>query len=260
MTNCYKNYLDDFFSTLLEYRHSTNRLNKVLKKDVEIYTKKGAVIHSSSALIVSDWSGPTDNGWELNFHTGIFKETTKDNYESEIDKILSREFCLMYSQSFEALETFLKNCLFNKQLKDEDLKNYIISLNNQENYKLSRESMPGGEKLFSILKKAGGKTFKDFSKQNNKTIKFTELWTVLSETRNSITHSSSKIKKSKLNRSKHHFAIFEYLFDSSEIEDSYLLIELDYHKFDKLIKSISEFAFQILKTLSIEEKIEWNVY
>ena len=120
--------------------------------------------------------------------------------------------------------------------------------------------MPGGEKLFRILKKAGGKTFKKFSKQNNKNIKFTELWTVLSETRNSITHSSSKIKKSKLNRSKHHLAIFEYLFNSSEIDESYIFIELDYRKFDKLIKNISEFAFQILKTLSIEEKIEWKVY
>ncbi len=260
MTNYYKEYLDDFFSILLDYRHSTNRLNKVLKRDVEIYTKKGAIIHSGSALIVSDWSGPTDNGWELNFHTGIFKETIKDNYESEINKILSRECCLMYSQSFEALETFLKDCLFSKQFRDEELKNYIISLNNKENYKLSRESMPGGEKLFSILKKAGGKTFKDFSKQNNKNIKFKELWTVLSETRHSITHSNSKIKKSKLNSSKHHLAIFEYLFDSSETDDNNILIELDYHKFDKLIKNISEFAYQILKTLSIEEKIEWNVY
>jgi len=260
MINCYKDYLDDFFSTLLDYRHSTNRLNKVLKRDIEIYTKKGAVIHSSSALIVSDWSGPTDNGWELNFNTGIFKETTKDNYESEINKILSREFCLLYSQSYEALETFLKESLFNKQLKDEELKNYIISLNNKGNYKISRESMPGGEKLFRILKKAGGQTFKDFSKQNNKNIKFKELWTVLSETRHSITHSNSIIKQNKLNRSKHHLAIFEYLFDSSEIDDNYILIELDYHKFDKIIKNISEFAFQILKTLSIEEKIDWNVY
>lgn len=109
---------------------------------------------------------------------------------------------MIYSQSFETLEIFLKDCLFNKQIKDEELKNYIMSLNNIGNYKLSRESMPGGEKLFRILKKAGGKTFKDFSKQKNNNIKFKELWTVLCETRHSITHSNSKIKKSKLNLSK----------------------------------------------------------
>ena len=260
MNNQYKEYLDSYFSTLLDFRHSTNRLNKILKKDVEIYTKKDATFHSGSALIISDWSGPTDNGWELNFHTGIRKETNKENYEIEYKRILSRECCLMYAQSFEALEKFIKDCLFNQQLRNNELNEYIITLLRKEDSLVTRELMPGGEKLFKILKKAGGKTFQKHSKQNNKNIKFKELWTVLSESRHSITHSSSRIKKNKLNKSEHHFAIFNSLFNSSDLENEYLLIELDYKKLDKLIKNLSEFAFQILKILSTEDKIEWKVY
>ena len=260
MTNQYKPYLDSFFSELLELRHSTNRLEKVLKKDVEIYTEKGAQFHSGSALIISDWTGITDNGWDLNFHTGIFKETTKESYEREINQILSRECCLMYAQSFEFLEKYIKNCLFNLQMRDNELKNYIINLQGKNKPQVTREQFLGGEKLFKTLKKAGGLTFQKYSKQNNKNIEFKELWTILSETRHSITHSSSIIRKDKLNKSEHHLNIFNFLFNSSKFDNDNLLLELDYKKLDRLIKKLSEFAFQILKILSKEENTEWDVY
>lgn len=192
MTNPYKTYLDDFFLTLLDYRHSTNRLNKVLKKDVEIYTKEGAQLHFASTLVISDWSGPTDKGWEINFHTGIFTETPKDTYEVEINKMLSREMCLMYSQSFEALEKFIKDCLYSKASRDVKLKDFIISvIHKKSNSKFKRDKMPGGDILYKVLKKAGGKTFTKCSSVNNLNIRFSELWTVLSESRHAITHSRS---------------------------------------------------------------------
>jgi len=128
MKNPYSSFLNKMYSTLLEYRHSTDRLNKVLNKDVEVYTKGGVNLNYSSALVISDWSGTKDNGWAINFYTGTFIETKRDAYEIEINKMLSREFCLIYSQSFEALEKFLKDCLFVKAKQDEEYENYIISL------------------------------------------------------------------------------------------------------------------------------------
>lgn len=261
MTNPYKTFLNDFFSTLLDYRHSTNRLNKVLKKDVEIYTKEGARLHLASALVISDWSGPTDNGWEINFHTGISTETPKDTYEIEINKMLSRELCLMYAQSFEALEKFLKDCFFSRANRDKKLKDYIISLIPKiSESELKRYKMPGGDNLFKVLKKAGGKTFTKYSSENNLNIRFSELWSVLSESRHAITHSRSYIKQPKINLSKHHSDIFNFLFNSSKIDNELLLIELDYSKFDRLVKRLSEFAFQVFKILSTEEEIEWDIY
>lgn len=258
MTNPYKKHLDSFFATVLGFRHSTKRLEKVLKKDVEIFTEKGAIYHSGSALIISDWSRPSDNTSSLKFHTGIFKETTKENYESEINQLLSRECCLIYSQSFEALETFIKNCLFELQLRNSELNKYIIYLTRKQN--ITREYFPSRDKLFKILKKAGGKSFREYSKHNINNIQFKELWNILSETRHSITHTSARIQKNKVDKSKHHFEIFNILFDSSNFDNDYLQIELDYEKLDRLIKILSEFAFQILKSLSIEENIDWKVY
>ncbi|UWX56355.1 hypothetical protein NYZ99_09205 [Maribacter litopenaei] len=259
MTNPYKKYLDLFFEKLLYYRHISGRIDKVFRKEIEVYSSDKAIMHFASALVISDWSGPTDNGWELNFHTGIFAETTKENYETEIKNISSRQRCLLYAQSYESFERFLKDCLFDKLERDNEIKEYVISLlPKNQNSIISRKTMPGGDKLFNVLKKVGGKTFKKFSISNNLDVKFKELWTILSEVRHAITHNESTIELNKINKSDHHFAIFNYLFNSKKLSDNELLIDLDFKKFEKLIKRFSEFAFQVFKIISIEEELEWK--
>lgn len=255
MTNEYKIYLDTFFSTILEYKHTTKRLNVVLKKDSEKFTELGARYHSASSLIISDWTGKTDNGWEINFHTGISKETKKENYKVEINNTLSRLFCLMYSQSFEAFEKFLKDCIYLKSNSDENFKSEIVK-KLKPNQKFSRENMPGGENLFKLIKKIDTHTFEKYSKKNNINIKFDEIWKVLLEVRHSITHSNSIIEISKLKLSKHHSEIFDYLFDNLNIDEKSIQTKLDYAKFNKLIKTLSEFAFQMFKIISEKENLE----
>ncbi|WP_323027149.1 hypothetical protein [Gelidibacter japonicus] len=259
MTNPYKKYLDQLFEKLLYYRHISGRINKILQKEISLYNTDIANIYIASALVISDWTGPTDNGWELNFHTGIYSETTKDNYKKEIENISSSQLCLLYSQSFESFERFLKDCLFDKLERDNEIKKYVISLlPKNQNSVISRKNMPGGNQLFKILKKVGGKTFRKFTASNNLDIKLKELWTILSEVRHAITHNESAIELTRINKSDHHFDIFNYLFNSKKISEDQLLIELDYKKFEKLIKRFSEFAFQVFKLISIEEKLEWK--
>ncbi len=259
MTNPYKKYLDEFFEKLLYYRHISGRINKVFQKDIQEYTAEKAKLYFASALVISDWTGPTDNGWEINFHTGIVAETTKDNYETEIKNISSRQLCLLYAQSFESFESFLKDCLYEKLGHQDTLREYTICLL-PKNQRLSftRDKMPGGDNLFKLLKKSGGESFKNFTSENNINIKFRELWTILSAVRHSITHNESLIESDLVNKSNHHFEIFKYLFDSKEVSENLLLIELENKKFEQLIKRFSEFAFQIFKILSIEEQYEWK--
>lgn len=259
MTNTYKKYLEEFFEKLLYYRHISGRINRVYQKDIKQYNSDKAIMHFASALIISDWTGPTDNGWEINFHTGVFTETTKENYKSEIEKISSRQLCFLYAQSFESFERFLKDCLFDRLGRDDAIREYAISLLPKNSHpSITRAKMPGGNSLFKVLKKAGGKSFKDFTSKNNLHIKFKELWTILSEVRHSVTHKESLIGLELINKSDHHSEIFSYLFNSKKVSDDLLLIDLDYNKFEKLIKRFSEFAFQIFKLLSNEENLEWK--
>jgi hypothetical protein len=259
MKNPYKIFLDEYFDKLLGYRHSTNRVNNVLMKDVEIYLPDGAQYYSGSALVISDWTGPTDNGWEINFHTGIFKETVKEMYPAEIKRIISRECCLMYSQSFEALETLLKNLIFDKACRSTELEQVILA-KKKNGLTLTRDKMPSGNLLFDIFKKFGGGTYKTFSETNNEKVKFKELWTVLSLTRHAIIHSQSILKTSELKLTQYHFAIFKYLFDYETKDENRIEIQLDLKKFERIIKKLSEFGFQSFKIACIEDGLDWSVY
>ena len=205
MTNPNKEFLNQFFEKLLYFRHISGRINKVFEKEINVYTQDKAVVDFLSALVISDWTGPTDNGWEINFHTGLIKHTTKENYEEEFRKIYSKQLCLLYAQSYENFERFVKDCLFYRISHDEFIRDYTISLlPKHQQSSITRKKMPGGEKLFKVLKKSGGDTFKNFSSNNNLNIKFKELWDILSDVRHSITHKEAIIEMELINKTKHH--------------------------------------------------------
>jgi hypothetical protein len=257
MTNEYKKFLDIFFSTLLDYKHTTNRLNKILILDYQKYTEEGASYNSTSSLFLSDWTGETDNGWALPFHSGISKETLKENYKNEIFNILSREFCLIYSQSYEALEKYFKDCVLYKAECDLEFQEIIKRKFSIEG-KIKRDDIKGGANLYKLVKRIGNTTLHNFSKNNNMNIKFGELITILSEVRHSIVHSKSVINKTKIKKTNYHFEIFKFLFNHSEINSEQIKIELDIKKFECLNGILVEFAFQIYKSISIEENLVWS--
>lgn len=253
--NPYKLHLEKFFSRLLELRHTAARMKTVLLNSVKDFENNSEIkFISGSALIISDWTGALDNRCQRNYHTGISKITFKENYKEEVDNIISQECCLAFAQSFEALERFLKDCVFTKLQKDEK---YRKELNIEE--EILRENLPGGDKLFKWVKKAGDPFFSKSSKKNNENMKYKELWTILSEVRHAITHSSSIIKCTKVKKTDYHSDVFKEFFCYSSIDEQTVLIRLDYRKLDYLVKGIAEFAFQVFKALCMEENIDWNI-
>ena len=196
--NPYKPYLDELFDRILELRHTTSMINSTLNSSIKAFADYQGNFISGSALVISDWSGPTDNGWEINFHTGFRKITLKDNYENEVNRINSQECCYAFGQSFEALERFFKDCAMYK-LPTSPKCRFWIKKDSSKNIK--RENL-NGDKLFRIIKQAGDPYFSEYSSNNNKNLKFKELWSILSECRHAIVHSKSiiHIKKIKKNR------------------------------------------------------------
>ena len=253
MTNPYKVHLDSFFETIIEFRHSSNRLNKVLLKDVERYTAEGAQFFSGTSLAIGDWTGPTDNGWKLTFHTGVRKITRKENYAHDVDQLLSREFGLALSQCYEAMETLFKDLVHTKSLNDESFK---TSLSLKKVY--SREQLKGGDDLFKILKKAGGHKFSTYSNKNNNSFKFRELFKTYSEVRHAITHSRGCLMTSKIPNTTYYQGLFQHLFPNHTLSGEVILLDFDYPTLDRNLIYISEFGFQMFKILSEEDGFEWK--
>jgi hypothetical protein len=255
MINPYKKNLDNFFETIIDFKHTSKRLNTVLLNDVKKYTTEGANYFSGTSLVIGDWSGPTDNGWKLNFHTGIQKSTFKENYSNEIEKVLSREFGLAYSQCFEAFETLLKDLISVKILSDEKFREGLPA-----NKDYSRECLRGGGDIFKLVKKAGGKRFKNYSNKNNNNFRFGETFKVFSEIRHAITHSQGILNSSKIPQGKYYQVLFEHLLPLNKLDEDTIQLKFDNKTLDRLLIYLSEFGYQIFKILSEEDNYEWKIY
>jgi len=156
--NPYKKYLDELFDRIIELRHTSSNINSTLKASLEGFANYHGKFLSGSALVISDWSGPTDNGWEINFHTGFRKVTLKENYENEIQRIVSQECCFAFAQSFEALEKFLKDIIFEKGIPAEKCLFGLIRKNSKS---IKRENL-NGLRLYKMVKINGDPYFSKF--------------------------------------------------------------------------------------------------
>jgi hypothetical protein len=96
-----------------------------------------------------------------------YSKTSKENYENEM--IFFLEFCLMYCQSYESLEKFLKDCVFYKAKNDLRFSEEIKTAFKVDG-ELTREIL-GGELLYKAIKRLE-KTLQKLSKENNTNIKF----------------------------------------------------------------------------------------
>lgn len=254
MKNIYRGNLDLYFETITDFKHSANRLNKVLLNDVEKYKTEKSIYSSMTALVIGDWTGQTENGWKLPFHTGIGKITEKENYPVEINNMLSREFCLAFSQCYEALEKFLKDCVDSKIQNNAEYKKRIGF---NENY--SRKELKGGDNIYKLIKKAGGKRLINYSKNNNNNFKFKEIFTIFSEVRHCVTHNKGCLEVSKIPNDKYYKNLFEFLFNKNKLEGKTILIEFDIKLLNKSLIYLAEFGFQIYKILSEEDNYEWEI-
>lgn len=256
MENVFKNHLDKYYDSLIEYKHIASRTNTILLKDLEKYMSEDSILHLSSSLILRDWSGESDNEWSYSYPTDSMIYTTKANYIAFINDLISKQFCLMYVQSFEGLERLLKNLLFELASVDIELKKNI-ELKLKKNQKFSRSNIPSGDILLEIIDE-----FLDSFLYEKENIRF-DLKTsffILSKTRNNIVHNDYISSKSQIFCSIDKKNLFVDLFMYEELDDKNIKIKLDLIYFRKLIDFICEFSFQIFKKLCLKYDINWKVY
>jgi len=254
MNNPYKVHLDSFFITITDFIHSSNRINKLLLNDVKKLTAEGATFFSGTRLVIGDWTGLTDNGWKITFPTDAFKTTYKETYSQEVDKLLSREFGLAFSQCYESLQTFLKDSIWTKFNEDSNFKSKILN-----KYFDDRSNMKDGRGLFKLVKIAGGEQFKKSSKENNNNIKFKEYYTIITEVRHCITHSKGSLKVTKIPNDKYYSSLFEQLFPNNKLEGDTIKMNFDYTTLNRSLIYMAEFGFQIFKIFSQEMEYEWKL-
>lgn len=257
METILKSHLDKYYDSLIEYKHIASRLNTVFLKDLEKYNTADSILHLGSSLVLRDWSGISENGWAYAYPTDSKAYTNKDNYSEFINDLLSKQFCLMYAQSFEGLERFFKNLLFECAEIDEELKTIVEIELKKKNLFFSRKNIPGGNSLLEII----NKLFDSFSYQKD-ILQFDlkDSFFVLSETRHNIIHNNYLLSKSKIFCSTNKKNLFVDLFEYNPINKDEIKVNLDIEKFKKLMDFMCEFTFQILKKSCLKYDLNWKLY
>ena len=241
MQNPYKKHLYNFFHKSNYFIHISFRFENLINKEFKNIGSKESDFYSSNALVIADWTGETDNGWDFPFHTDVFTTTDNENYKNEMDKMKSRQNLINFAQSFEAFQGFLKDVITEK------------------NEKITRIDLKYNNKILQNLKEEGGKSLFDFSNSNNRNFNFEILFNMLVELRHSITHSNGIIEKNKIIKDSYSEVLFKLLFPDSDIEKNNIILAMTYKAFSKIMKTLNEFAFQIYKIFSVECKFNYVI-
>jgi len=271
MDNPFLKEIDTFYNRVIELQSTLFQIDNVLRRDLKKQkstnekTKDKFTIKSASRLVISDLSGPTDNGWEINFPTDYNKIIKWSEYDQEIENLIAREAGYTIAQSCEAFVRFLRNVvaiqLMHNQGEAIAIDKKFSDCKTEEEFKTrvrKVSKLRSTENLFQTIEDTCRK-FKSIKEKNNLGIELTNFYEILAFVRHKVTHSSSRFSPSETNNwSESLHAIFENYFATVQLKKD-LLIKMNKQQANRVVKRTAELGFIIFKSLSICNNYEWNI-
>jgi len=254
--------LDDFLSNISATQSIYHQLTTYLTNHKKHYLPTLRESFMGSTLIMGDLTGPSDNGWKLNYPTGFGNSIRLPEMSDNIDKLISREGMRNVATAYEILESFLfdATAIFLKlnpdkrshakkieKPTDADLKEQIRlyrGRNNKELLRLIRTICP---------------RFKTSETQNTPNINLKEWYITLSHIRHAIVHSLFRLDLSKVNFTKYQRQVLDHYF-SYQLHDDIAELTLSYEQANRTMVMIAEFGFLLFKSFSIEMNEDWRIF
>ena len=194
------------------------------------------------------------------YNTGYEYSLRSAVLESEIDVILSKEYCLTLSQAYEIFETYLAgiftDLLYNNpeycvSLKLLETKLHLPKKTVRELVKEKLGRQKNNRKYINSLRKLS-QHFSDHEANNIYEINISTWFDLVSELRHNIIHSRQVISDKLLEflKDKERGKLFKEYFDQRDTYDG-VVIFLTSAKFNIVLDRLNEFAYFIFKSLSI---------
>lgn len=219
-----------------------------------------------SRLIVSDLTGKEFNRKEYSPTKGYV--VTRENYKEINNRLIQFISSILVAQSYEALETFLKDIITqyfknNNQIAFETIgkANCIWNGNVVDWENTVRKIRPSdnNSRLLNIVRMLSA-DFKNAEIDNNQNINLVNWFKAISIIRHAITHAESIIDIKNWNKLND---------DEQEILKSYITLEdlnnsekrmlINKNQAQELMTIMSNYAIQIFKWLSISRGFEWDL-
>ncbi|MEQ9305070.1 MAG: hypothetical protein RJQ14_14270 [Marinoscillum sp.] len=215
-----------------------------------------------STLIMGDLTGPSDNGWKLNYPTGFSNSIKLPEMPSNIDTLISREGMRNVATAYEILESFLYDVTAAFLTLNPDLRGHAKKIENPTDVDLKEQIRlyrgRNNKELFKLIRTISP-TFKTSEVQNTPDINLKEWYVTLSHARHAIVHSLFKLDLTKVKLTKYQRQVLDHYF-SYELHDDIAELTLSYEQANRTIIMIAEFGFLIFKSFSIEMNEDWRVF
>lgn len=211
-------------------------------------------------LIISDLTGETDNGWIINFSTGKFYGLSHYNRKWKEDQLLIDVISFLVAQSYESLETFIKNILIKYlELYDNGFNKCGLQQIETPEETIKKLKTKNNQEYIELISKISG-DFKTALTVNNRNLNLINWFEHFSSVRHAITHRARRCENSDFGKlKKGEISQFKKFFPYKTIDKTkryyFSTSNLDY-----IIKVSSEFGYTIFKYISIDLNYNWKVY
>jgi hypothetical protein len=252
------------------FRKRVETLKKEIRKNVANHDNFDIenLFHGTS-LVITDLTGPTDNGWLLKYPTGRHY-VEGEEYIEQLDWFLEREATLTVRQGYEVFETFLYDItasFLHANQNQLDIDHFKDNLPNKDTNNLEawRSAVRGlfrrkaNSQLIDYLRGFGKNLNKAESPEfNNRELDLKDWYEVTTQLRHGSTHSLGVIKKEGINKlSQDQVELLQVEYPGKFINSEYELnLSLDSAK--SAITTYAEYGFAIFKSLSIGYDYEWK--
>ena len=260
----YKGYINHFDHDIMHY--SKNLLEQL--KNAKILKENDLIQIKGSRLVINDLTGEGEKGWEIfPLPTEGYRVSSMDYVEKNQDLIQFVSLTL-FSQSYEALESYFKDILTlyfmnNNQIAFETIgKINCVRKSKKIDWEITVRKLKTGSnnsELLNIFRNLSLE-FTHSEKTNNRNINLAKWYKVISISRHSTTHSNSIINSDVYNRLDHNERnILSYFFDIKMLNDRTKKITLSVNKASELLELICEYSFLIFKCLSKSNNLDWKI-
>lgn len=245
--------------------HDLDQFNKKLVSELnsELKFLKG------TKLVISDLTGETENGWEINFPTNTPGYlVTSENYLEKNLEIFSIVSLNLTVQNYEAIERFMKD-IFIVYFKHNELlaKETIGKINlrydrDQINWRQTIQQLNKGvnKKSYLEILRELSPEFKVGEQKNLHNINLKDWFEMISLVRHSIVHSNSIIKNEEANKlSTNMKENLNNFFNICNKANGSIQVTLDVYKQKRLFKFFAEYCFFVFKSLSNSLELDWKI-
>lgn len=259
----------NFYNFLIAY--IGKRLSN-LKDDIERRAGESEKIdvedpmHGTS-LIITDLSGPTDDGWLYQYSTGNF-DVEGEDYLQMLDEFVGREAERVVAQGYEAFETYLYDVTarFCDAKSEQSLVNHFrknLPKALERDLEAWRKAVRGvyrrkpNSNLIDLIRNLGQDLDDAEVHTNNRGLDLVRWYQITGEARHAVTHSEGVISNKVIEGlDLKEIRVLKKNYPGSKTDEGYVL-HLDVDSAQEALRTFAEYGYAIFKALSEERGYDW---